>query len=38
MKAFLKPAERVIETAIFGCRWLLMPMYLGMIVAQGAYT
>ena len=38
MKAFLKPAERVIETAIFGSRWLLMPMYLGMIVAQGAYT
>jgi uncharacterized protein (TIGR00645 family) len=37
-KRLLKPAEHLIEVAIFGSRWLLMPMYLGMIVAQGTYT
>lgn len=38
MRRTAQIAENVIETAIFGSRWLLMPMYLGMIVAQAAYT
>jgi uncharacterized protein (TIGR00645 family) len=33
-----KPAERVIETVIFGSRWLLLPLYLGMVVAQTVFA
>ena len=34
----LKKAESFIEHGIFASRWLLLPIYVGMVVAQGAYT
>ena len=34
----MKKIERFVEHGIFASRWLLLPIYLGMIVAQGAYT
>jgi uncharacterized protein (TIGR00645 family) len=34
MKGFV----RVLETVIFGSRWLQAPLYLGLIVAQGVYV
>ncbi len=34
----LKVIENIVERGIFGSRWLLAPIYLGMVVAQGAYT
>ena len=34
----MKALENLIETLIFGSRWLLAPVYLGMIAAQGMYT
>lgn len=33
-----KYAERAVETVIFGSRWLLLPMYLGMVVAQAVFA
>jgi len=35
------PAERrgkVLSTVLFGSRWLQVPLYLGLIVAQGVYV
>jgi uncharacterized protein (TIGR00645 family) len=34
----MKAIETILERGIFGSRWLLLPIYLGMIVAQGMYT
>ena len=34
----MKMIENTVERMIFGSRWLLAPIYLGMIVAQGLYT
>ena len=34
----MKIIENSVEGMIFGSRWLLAPIYLGMIVAQGLYT
>ena len=34
----IKVVEGLIERGIFGSRWLLLPIYLGMIAAQGMYT
>ena len=34
----MKRLENFLERGIFGSRWLLAPIYLGMIVAQGMYT
>jgi uncharacterized protein (TIGR00645 family) len=34
----MKFIENLVERGIFGSRWLLAPIYLGMVVAQGAYT
>ncbi len=34
----MKKLESLLENGIFASRWLLLPIYLGMIVAQGAYT
>ncbi len=34
----LKVAEGILERGIFGSRWLLLPIYLGMIAAQAMYT
>jgi len=34
----MKIIEPFIERSIFASRWLLTPIYLGMAVAQGAYT
>ena len=34
----MKFIETILERGIFGSRWLLLPIYLGMIVAQGMYT
>ena len=34
----MKTFENLMERGIFGSRWLLLPIYLGMIVAQGMYT
>lgn len=34
----MKKVETLIEQGIFASRWLLLPIYLGMIVAQAAYT
>ncbi len=34
----MKFIEALVERGIFGSRWLLAPIYLGMVVAQGAYT
>ena len=34
----MKKLENLMERGIFGSRWLLLPIYLGMIVAQGMYT
>ncbi len=34
----MKALETLVERGIFGSRWLLLPIYLGMIVAQGMYS
>ena len=34
----MKRLENLVEYGIFSSRWLLLPIYVGMIVAQGAYT
>ena len=34
----MKIIENSVERVIFGSRWLLAPIYLGMIIAQGLYT
>ncbi len=34
----MKGIIRVLETVIFGSRWLQAPLYLGLIVAQGVYV
>ncbi len=33
-----KPGLRPLPTIIFGSRWLQLPLYLGLIVAQGVYV
>ena len=33
-----KTVESVLETCIFGSRWLQVPLYLGLIVGGGLYT
>ncbi len=34
----MKAVESLLERGIFASRWLLLPIYLGMIVAQALYT
>jgi len=34
----MKAIEAFLERGIFGSRWLLLPIYLGMIAAQAMYT
>ncbi len=34
----MKFIETIFERGIFGSRWLLLPIYLGMIAAQAMYT
>ena len=34
----MKAIETILERGIFGSRWLLLPIYLGMIAAQAMYT
>ena len=34
----MKAIETFLERGIFGSRWLLLPIYLGMIAAQAMYT
>lgn len=34
----MKIIENSVERMIFGSRWLLAPIYLGMVAAQGLYT
>ena len=31
----LKSSERIVESVLFGSRWLLAPFFLGLIVATG---
>ncbi len=33
-----RPAHRVLAALIFGSRWLQVPLYLGLIVAQLVYV
>ena len=34
----MKIVETILERGIFGSRWLLLPIYVGMIAAQAMYT